>query len=91
MTSGRTVNQNLTAGVTESLANLDFHEFRIASDHRDGPVFQDDYRVCLSHGVISKDMDMVCPVDPSGRFTDEVTHFKGQYVKVGELNSPYVS
>ena len=43
---------------------------------------EDDYRVCLSAGVITKDMDMVCPVDASGRFTEPVTHFKGQYVKV---------
>ena len=25
---------------------------------------------------------VVCPVDPSGKFTDEVTDYKGQYVKV---------
>ena len=43
---------------------------------------EDDYRVCLAAGIITKDMDMVCPVDASGKFTDPVTHFKGQYVKV---------
>ena len=44
---------------------------------------EDDYRVCLAAGVITKDMDMACPVDASGRFTDPVTDFRGQYVKVG--------
>ena len=43
---------------------------------------EDDYRVCLAAGIITKDMDMVCPVDASGRFTEPVSHFKGQYVKV---------
>jgi isoleucyl-tRNA synthetase len=43
---------------------------------------EDDYRVCLANGVITKDMNIVCPVDPSGRFTEEVTDFKGMYVKV---------
>lgn len=43
---------------------------------------QDDQRVCLRYGIITKDMEMVCPVDASGRFTSEVTHFKGQYIKV---------
>lgn len=43
---------------------------------------EDDYRVCLAAGVITKDMDMICPVDARGCFTDEVTHFKGLYVKV---------
>ena len=38
--------------------------------------------MCLKYGIISKDLSPVCPVDMSGRFTDEVTHFKGQYVKV---------
>ncbi|XP_064632700.1 isoleucine--tRNA ligase, cytoplasmic-like [Lineus longissimus] len=42
---------------------------------------EDDYRVSLANGIITKDMNMVCPVDPSGRFTEDVTHFKGMYVK----------
>ncbi|KAL1492757.1 hypothetical protein ABEB36_010961 [Hypothenemus hampei] len=42
---------------------------------------EDDYRICLAAGVITKDMDPVCPVDSIGRFTDPVTDFKGQYVK----------
>ena len=47
--------------------------------------FQDDYRVCLKYNIISKDMDPICPVDMSGRFTEEVTHFKNQYVKVSRI------
>ncbi|CAG5132735.1 unnamed protein product, partial [Candidula unifasciata] len=42
---------------------------------------EDDQRVCLANGIITRDMKMVCPVDPSGRFTEEVTDFKGLYVK----------
>lgn len=42
---------------------------------------EDDFRVCLSYGVISKDMKPVCPVDNAGRFTDDITEFKGLYVK----------
>ncbi|MFH4976139.1 hypothetical protein AB6A40_002848 [Gnathostoma spinigerum] len=40
-----------------------------------------DYQVCLENGIITKDMKSVCPVDNCGRFTDEVTDFKGMYVK----------
>ena len=43
---------------------------------------EDDFRVCLRYNVFKKGDSVVCPVDASGRFTDEVTDFKGQYVKV---------
>ena len=43
---------------------------------------EDDLRTCLHYGVVIKGESVVCPVDYSGRFTDEVTDFKGQYVKV---------
>lgn len=46
---------------------------------------EEDYRVCLAYGIITKDMDILCPVDPSGCFTDPVSDFLGQYVKVGYL------
>ena len=37
------------------------------------PAFgEDDYRVCLAHGVIEKGVDVPCPVDSNGRFTAEV-------------------
>ena len=43
---------------------------------------QDDFRVCTQYGVIKRDDKVVCPVDETGCFTDEVADFKGQYVKV---------
>lgn len=42
---------------------------------------EDDYRVCLQAGIITKSSAVVCPLDDAGRFTDEVTDFKGLYVK----------
>lgn len=47
---------------------------------------EDDYRVCLNAGVISKDMDPICPIDSVGRFLDPVVDFKGQYVKDADKN-----
>jgi isoleucyl-tRNA synthetase len=46
------------------------------------PAFgEDDYRVCLFHGVIQKGKDLPCPVDGNGLFTDEVPEVKGMHVK----------
>jgi isoleucyl-tRNA synthetase len=43
------------------------------------PAFgEDDYRVCLANGVVSKGEDLPCPVDANGRFTAEVTDFVGR-------------
>ena len=42
---------------------------------------EDDFRVCLSFDVISRDMEPVCPVDDAGKFTDKVADFKGLHVK----------
>ncbi|XP_065333424.1 isoleucine--tRNA ligase, cytoplasmic [Cloeon dipterum] len=42
---------------------------------------EDDYRVCLAAGVISKEQDIICPVDASGKFTAPVKDFEGIYVK----------
>lgn len=42
---------------------------------------EDDYRVCLHWNVISKDGDVVCPLDADGRFTSEVSDFEGRYIK----------
>jgi isoleucyl-tRNA synthetase len=37
------------------------------------PAFgEDDYRVCLKHGVIDKGNNVPCPVDFNGCFTSEV-------------------
>ena len=45
---------------------------------------EDDYRVCLAAKLITKVGPIVCPVDAAGLFTDEVTHFAGQYVKTAD-------
>ena len=36
----------------------------------------------MANGVIAKGGELPCPVDSSGVFTDPVTDFKNQYVKV---------
>jgi isoleucyl-tRNA synthetase len=41
---------------------------------------EEDFRVSLAHGVILK-TNTLCPVDENGCFTDEVTDYKGRYVK----------
>ncbi len=46
------------------------------------PAFgEDDYRVCLAHGVIVKGGELPCPVDGNGMFTDQVPPVKGLHVK----------
>ncbi|OWR44567.1 putative isoleucyl tRNA synthetase [Danaus plexippus plexippus] len=47
---------------------------------------EDDFRVCLAAGVITRDQEMICPVDASGRFTEPVKEFLGQYVKDADKN-----
>uniref|UniRef100_A0A1L8DRS7 Isoleucine--tRNA ligase, cytoplasmic n=1 Tax=Nyssomyia neivai TaxID=330878 RepID=A0A1L8DRS7_9DIPT len=47
---------------------------------------EDDYRVCLANGIITRDQEIICPVDASGRFTNEVRDFQGQYVKDADKN-----
>ena len=47
---------------------------------------EDDYRVCLAHGVIKRDQEIVCPLNESGKFTKEVPDFEGQYVKDADKN-----
>ena len=50
------------------------------------PAFgEDDYRVCMSNGIISKEMDIPCPVDASGLFTKEVPLVEGIHVKEADL------
>uniref|UniRef100_A0A671KBT9 isoleucine--tRNA ligase n=1 Tax=Sinocyclocheilus anshuiensis TaxID=1608454 RepID=A0A671KBT9_9TELE len=46
----------------------------------------DDYRVCMDYKIIQRDSAPICPVDSSGIFTAEVTHFAGQYVKDADKN-----
>ena len=45
--------------------------------------------MCLANGIVSKGSDIVCPVDDRGCFTDQVTDFKGQYVKVSQFNDVF--
>ena len=47
------------------------------------PAFgEDDYRVCLREGIFDLQTTGVpCPVNDSGKFTDEVTDYAGQYIK----------
>lgn len=46
------------------------------------PAFgEEDYRVCLAHGVTSEDNAPPNPVDDTGKFTKQVTDWEGVYVK----------
>lgn len=62
----------------------------VTSDSGTGIVHQapgfgeDDYRVCLAHGVIRKGTNVPCPVDSNGRFTPDVRDFVGQHVKAAD-------
>ena len=42
--------------------------------------------MCLAHGIIKQDGEVVCPLDGVGKFTKEVTDFAGQYVKDADKN-----
>jgi len=49
------------------------------------PAFgEDDYRVCLAHGVVTKGGALPCPVDANGRFTEQVSDYVGQHVKAAD-------
>ncbi|XP_012286151.1 isoleucine--tRNA ligase, cytoplasmic [Orussus abietinus] len=45
---------------------------------------EDDYRCCLEAGIITKDQQMVCPIDSRGCFTEPVQDFLGLYIKVAD-------
>jgi len=46
------------------------------------PAFgEDDYRVCMSNGIVGKGDDLPCPLDANGRFTAQIPEFKGVNVK----------
>ncbi|XP_023939304.1 isoleucine--tRNA ligase, cytoplasmic [Bicyclus anynana] len=47
---------------------------------------EDDYRVCLAAGIVTRDQDIICPVDASGKFLAPVKDFEGQYVKDADKN-----
>lgn len=42
--------------------------------------------MCLAAGVITRDQEIICPLDEVGKFVDPVTDFKGQYVKDADKN-----
>lgn len=49
------------------------------------PAFgEDDFRVCLAHGVVSKGESVPCPVNDDGLFTDVVVDFVGKHVKAAD-------
>ncbi|CAO3627490.1 unnamed protein product [Cunninghamella echinulata] len=49
---------------------------------QNAPAFgEDDYRVCVNHGVIELGGELPCPIDEKGCFTSEVTDFVGMYIK----------
>ncbi|CCE63177.1 hypothetical protein TPHA_0E00820 [Tetrapisispora phaffii CBS 4417] len=46
------------------------------------PAFgEEDYNVCLKNAIIKEDGEIPNPVDDNGKFTDNITDFKGMYVK----------
>lgn len=47
---------------------------------------EDDFRICLANGIITRDQEPICPVDGSGKFVLPVTHFQGEYVKAADAN-----
>lgn len=59
----------------------------VSTDNGTGIVHQapgfgeDDYRVCMTHGVIVKGGPVCCPVDENGCYTKDITDFAGRYVK----------
>ncbi|EAX96459.1 isoleucyl-tRNA synthetase family protein [Trichomonas vaginalis G3] len=42
---------------------------------------EDDYGACLKHGIITRDGEIVCPIDDNCCFTEEVPDYKGVFVK----------
>ncbi|KAI8069294.1 isoleucyl-tRNA synthetase [Gongronella butleri] len=49
---------------------------------QNAPAFgEDDYRVCVAHGVITVDGFLPLPLTETGIFTDEVPDFAGMYIK----------
>ncbi|TFY57073.1 hypothetical protein EVJ58_g7246 [Rhodofomes roseus] len=49
------------------------------------PAFgEDDHRIALANGIISPEEMPPCPIDDSGRFTEQVSDFVGQHVKVAD-------
>lgn len=45
---------------------------------------EDDYRVCMENGIITKSEEPPQPLDANGHFTDAVPEWEGQYIKDAE-------
>ncbi|KAK0566315.1 isoleucine--tRNA ligase [Tilletia horrida] len=46
------------------------------------PAFgDDDHRVAIAHGIITREDNPPCPLDESGRFTSQVPDYQGQFLK----------
>jgi isoleucyl-tRNA synthetase len=45
---------------------------------------EDDFKLCLAVGIISKGGEIVCPMDDNGCFTEAVTDWAGVYVKTAD-------
>lgn len=51
------------------------------------PAFgDDDHRIAVANGIVAREEMPPCPIDEKGVYTDEVTDFKGLYVKVRSLS-----
>ncbi|CEQ41339.1 SPOSA6832_03031, partial [Sporobolomyces salmonicolor] len=51
------------------------------------PAFgDDDHRISVREGIVGKEEMPPCPIDEKGVYTDEVSDFKGQYVKDADKN-----
>lgn len=49
------------------------------------PAFgDDDHRIAIANGIVTREEIPPCPVDEAGLFTAEVTDFKGQHVKAAD-------
>ncbi|XP_076672841.1 isoleucyl-tRNA synthetase [Andrena cerasifolii] len=42
---------------------------------------EDDHRCCLDAGIITRDQEIICPIDSCGHFVEPVHEFAGKYVK----------
>ncbi|KAH9386481.1 isoleucyl-tRNA synthetase [Nematocida major] len=51
---------------------------------------EEDYNAFVSNGIIRENDEVVCPVDESGCFTQEVAEYAGRYVKEKELEKEII-
>ncbi|KFG26465.1 isoleucyl-tRNA synthetase [Nematocida ausubeli] len=51
---------------------------------------EEDYTAFVANGIIKENDEVVCPVDESGRYTEEVLDYAGRYVKEKELEKEII-